>query len=422
MYAVAINNVPFISSKNTALNVKGDLKRAICFMSWSKPGPGCSSIGFGEAQELGPFLVQKGKPELTFNHHAWNKEANLLLLESPVGVGFSYTNTSSDIQTMGDKVVAQDSYEFLIQWFRRFPQYKSHDFYITGESYAGHYAPQLAEYIFDHNKMAKKENTINLKGFMIGNALMDDETDQKGMIDYAWDHAVISDKLYDDIKTNCNFSEANQTDHIQECIEGMEEYYNVYNIIDMYSLKLLVSTARWTSNEQTGTNKLQPGLAWHKMPAGYDPCMSNYAEAYFNRQDVQEALHANKTKIPYPWRTCSEQFNGTWTDAPHSMLPTIRKLINSGLHVWVYSGDTDGRIPVTSTRYTLRKLGLNITVDWAPWYSDKQVGGWTVIYDGLMFVTVRGAGHQVPTFKPRNARMLLKYFLANKQLPTAPFT
>jgi hypothetical protein len=36
-------------------------------------GPGCSSIGYGEAEELGPFRVQKGKPELTWNNYSWNK-------------------------------------------------------------------------------------------------------------------------------------------------------------------------------------------------------------------------------------------------------------------------------------------------------------------------------------------------------------
>jgi serine carboxypeptidase-like clade II len=40
-------------------------------------------------------------------------EANLLFLESPAGVGFSYTNTTSDLKTMGDertgKVVIQIS-------------------------------------------------------------------------------------------------------------------------------------------------------------------------------------------------------------------------------------------------------------------------------------------------------------------------
>jgi hypothetical protein len=31
-----------------------------------------------------------------------------------------------------------------------------------------------------------------------------------------------------------------------------------------------------------------------------------------------------------------------------------------------FSGDTDGRVPVTSTRYALRKLGLRIVEDWTP--------------------------------------------------------
>jgi len=41
--------------------------------------------------------------------------------------------------------------------------------------------------------------------------------------------------------------------------------------------------------------------------------------------------------------------------------------------VCLYSGDTDGRIPVTATRYTLRKLGLGIVEDWRAWYTSRQV-------------------------------------------------
>ncbi|KAF5728155.1 serine carboxypeptidase-like 34 [Tripterygium wilfordii] len=376
---------------------------------WLNGGPGCSSIGYGLAEELGPFFPHKGNPEcLKFNPYTWNKAANLLFLESPVGVGFSYTNTSGDLKQLGDAITAKDSYKFLINWFRRFPQFKSHDFYIAGESYGGHYVPQLAEAIYENNKKVNKHKHINLKGFMIGNAAVDDETDQKGMVDYAWDHAVISDSLYHEIQSNCNFSNVSDT-----CNAALDKYFKVYDIIDMYSLyaptcvrpssnsssaaatttsHVIQDLPRHLSFRYVRTTRIHPGQGRrHRRPlAGYDPCLGDYTYAYFNRPDVQKALHANLTKIPYEWSHCS--------------------------------GDTDGRVPVTSTRYALRKLALNITEDWTPWYTyHQQVGGWRTIYDGLTFVTVRGAGHQVPTFAPRKSLQLIRHFLANKKLPSKPF-
>ncbi|KAF7836731.1 serine carboxypeptidase-like 34 [Senna tora] len=340
---------------------------------WLNGGPGCSSIGFGEAEELGPFFPQNTtQPNLKLNPYSWNKAANLLFLESPVGVGFSYTNTTSDINQLGDRITAEDSYTFIIKWFRRFPQFRSHEFYIAGESYAGHYVPQLSELIFERNHNSTSEDYINFKGFMIGNALLDDETDQKGMIEYAWDHAVISDVLYQNIKSKCNFSLAEQTN---ECNVLLNKYFDVYKIIDMYSLYTPMCTSN-NSNSKTSEAPLITGVAPHSF----------------------------------------SKF-----DAPSSMLPVMRKLIAGGLRVWVYSGDTDGRIPVTATRYTLQKLGLRVIEDWTPWYTSKQVGGWSVIYDGLTYVTIRGAGHQVPTFAPKQSLQLLRHFLANKKLPPQPF-
>ncbi|XP_019451019.1 PREDICTED: serine carboxypeptidase-like 34 isoform X1 [Lupinus angustifolius] len=392
---------------------------------WLNGGQGCSSVGYGEAEELGPFFPQKSNhPKLKLNPYSWNKATNLLFVESPVGVGFSYTNTSSDINELGDTITAKDSHNFVINWFKRFPQFRSHEFYIAGESYAGHYVPQLSELILDNNHNPTKEDYINFKGFLIGNALLDDETDQKGMIDYAWDHAVISDGLYHNITTACNFSLPNSSD---ACTMELDKYFDVYKLIDMYSLY----APRCFSNQSSTTREphVIKGVAphtfskfdgWHKIAAaGYDPCASDYTEVYLNRPEVQKALHANVTKIPYPWTHCSDNIT-FWNDAPHSILPIIKKLIAGGIRIWVYSGDTDGRIPVTATRYTLRKLGLNVVQDWTPWYTSQQVGGWTIVYDGLTFVTIRGAGHQVPTFAPKQALQLIQHFLDNNKLPPHP--
>jgi hypothetical protein len=73
--------------------------------------------------------------------------ANMLFLESPAGVGFSYSNRTSDYNNTGDRSTAADAYTFLINWLERFPEYKGRRFFITGESYGGHYIPQLANTI-----------------------------------------------------------------------------------------------------------------------------------------------------------------------------------------------------------------------------------------------------------------------------------
>ncbi|KAA8531185.1 hypothetical protein F0562_005901 [Nyssa sinensis] len=161
---------------------------------WLNGGPGCSSIGYGAAVELGPLTVNKNGVGLDFNNYSWNKEANLLFVESPFGVGFSYTNTSSDITKLDDRFVAEDAYNFLVNWLKRFPQFKNHDIFISGESYAGHYVPQLAEFVYDRNKDTTKYPYINLKGFIVGNPETDDSYDYKGIIEYAWSHSVIPDQ------------------------------------------------------------------------------------------------------------------------------------------------------------------------------------------------------------------------------------
>jgi hypothetical protein len=56
--------------------------------------------------------------------------ANVIFLESPAGVGFSYSNMSSE---NGDTRTAVDAYIFLLHWLQRFPEYKGRDFYIAGE-------------------------------------------------------------------------------------------------------------------------------------------------------------------------------------------------------------------------------------------------------------------------------------------------
>ena len=48
-----------------------------------------------------------------------------------------------------------------------------------------------------------------------------------------------------------------------------------------------------------------------------------------------------------------------------------------------------------------------------------QVGGYTEVYKGdLTFATVRGAGHQVPSYQPARALVLIQSFLDGTPLPS----
>ncbi|XP_040966943.1 serine carboxypeptidase-like 44 [Gossypium hirsutum] len=72
---------------------------------WLTGGPGCSSVGdaFGS---VGPFIVTKDAHGLQTNLFSWNKVSNLLFIDSPIGSGWSYSNTSSDYNN-GDDITSK---------------------------------------------------------------------------------------------------------------------------------------------------------------------------------------------------------------------------------------------------------------------------------------------------------------------------
>ncbi|KAL6551608.1 Serine carboxypeptidase-like 25 [Orobanche gracilis] len=385
---------------------------------WLNGGPGCSSVAYGASEEIGPFRINNSSG-LYLNKYSWNKLANLLFLETPAGVGFSYTNRSSDLLDTGDRRTAKDSMQFLVRWLDRFPRYKNRDVYLTGESYAGHYVPQLAREIVNYNVNAKHK--IMLKGFMVGNAVTDNYYDNLGTVNFWWSHAMISDKTYKQLMSTCDFQRhllSNDCESVYYYAMD-QEFGNIdqYNIYAPPCNNSDGSTSTYGPTRHDMRLPHQPHSVFRRL-SGYDPCTEKYAEIYYNRPDVQKALHANTSgRIPYKWTACSETLNRNWNDTDSSILPIYRELIAAGLRIWVFSGDVDSVVPVTATRYSLGQLKLETIISWYPWYVKKQVGGWTEVYKGLTFATVRGAGHEVPMFKPRAAFQLFSSFLQGKPLP-----
>ncbi|CAN1344497.1 Serine carboxypeptidase-like 40 [Linum perenne] len=379
-------------------------KEELPLVLWLNGGPGCSSLGYGAMTEQGPFRVGSDGKTLFTNKYSWNRVANLLFVESPAGVGFSYSNTTSDYTT-GDIKTAEDNFVFLYNWLRKFPEYKGRDFYLAGESYAGHYVPQLAENIV-LNRLRTQDNSINLKGIMIGNAVIDWETDTIGMYDFAGNHALASPESVAAVHKHCNFSPEFINDPTAECEAAMDDVDASSRDINMFNIYA-----------EDCTSYTGPTTLWLTQITEFDECSDYYVESYLNREDVQNAMHANTTKIPYPWSPCSDSVE--YRQTADSVLNEIQHMLDNNVTVMIYSGDVDGVVPFTSSQYSIKAMNLTVDTKFHPWYINGQVGGYTETYTGgrLTFATVRGAGHEVPSYQPMRGLSLFVHFIDGSPLP-----
>ncbi|GFQ02383.1 serine carboxypeptidase-like 42 [Phtheirospermum japonicum] len=385
---------------------------------WLNGGPGCSSIGGGAFTELGPFFPRGDGRGLQINSKSWNKASNLLFVESPAGVGWSYSNTSSDY-TCGDASTAMDMHIFLMEWYKKFPTFATRDLLLTGESYAGHYIPQLAVALLDHNEHST-DFKFNIKGVFIGNPLLKLDRDVPATYEFFWSHGMISDEIGLTIMNDCDFEDYtfdNPHNVSTSCIDAISEANKVVgDYINNYDVILDVCYPAIVEQE------LRLRKMATKISVGVDVCMSYERRFYFNLPEVQKALHANRTNLPYSWSMCSGVLNYTETDGNINILPLLKRIINNRIPVWIFSGDQDSVVPLLGSRTLVRELAhdlqFKITVPYGAWFHKGQVGGWATEYGNLLtFATVRGAAHMVPYAQPSRALHLFSSFVRGRRLP-----
>ncbi|KAI6694397.1 hypothetical protein NL676_022107 [Syzygium grande] len=175
---------------------------------WLNGGPGCSSFN-GFMYEHGPFnfeapKMQKSQLRLHLNPYSWSKVSSIIYLDSPAGVGFSYSKNSSDYQT-GDIKTACDSHTFLLKWFELHLEFLPNPFFIAGESYPGVYVPTLAFEVANGIDAGAKP-VLKLKahslgnqiGYLVGNGVTDEEFDGNALVPFAHGMGLISDELFED--------------------------------------------------------------------------------------------------------------------------------------------------------------------------------------------------------------------------------
>ncbi|XP_059432961.1 serine carboxypeptidase-like 20 [Corylus avellana] len=417
---------------------------------WLNGGPGCSSFD-GFVYEHGPFNFEAAKtkgglPQLHLNPYSWSKVSNIIYLDSPAGVGFSYSKNQTDYKT-GDLKTASDTHTFLLKWFELYPEFLSNPFFIAGESYAGVYVPTLAFEVVNGIDAGIKP-ILNFKGYLVGNGVADEDFDGNALVPFAHGMGLISDDLFEEVNNECKGNYYNSLDEtcqsklakVDEDIDGL----NIYDILEPCyhgtdireiatdNIRLPSSFRRLGETERPlAVRKRMFGRAWPlRAPVrdGYVPtwpqlinsnnvpCTDDeVATSWLNDKALRKAIHAEDESVAGSWELCTDRIS-YYHDAG-SMIKYHKNLTSRGYPALIYSGDHDMCVPYTGSQAWTRSIGYKILDEWRPWTSNGQIAGYTQGYDNnLTFLTVKGSGHTVPEYKPKEALDFYRRFLAGKPI------
>jgi len=370
---------------------------------WMTGGPGCSSevALFGEN---GPCSVNKEGTGTVSNQYSWNSQASVLYIDQPAGTGFSY-GLGMDHE---EGAVADDMYDFLQQFFKDHPQYKGNDFFVVGESYAGHYVPAVTHKVWEMNtNLPAGALHINLKGTSVGNGLTNPELQYPHYPEMA-----ISTNGHEPAVSNATYRIMEAAvgpcvEAIKGCDRGIPETCllatDLCNIglIEPYSL--------------TNMNPYDMRIKCEVPPLCYD--FSNVG-VYLARPEVKAALGVGDHR----WTDCNHavalefELAGDWM---HSFQTKLPEQLAGGIRVLMYAGDQDYICNWLGNRAWTRAMEWPHKADFnaaavADWKVDGKAAGTIQTAANFTFLRVYEAGHMVPRDQPAIALGMLNQFLEGK--------
>ena len=186
-------------------------------------GPVCSGL-IAFFTEMGPWRPVKSADgiDLASNPYSWNSHANVVFLEQPVGVGFSYS-TSPDVE-FSDDASSDDNLYALLMFLKRFPELHHNDIHIASEAYGGHFAPQLAERILTSE--SSESLITRFKGLLIGNPFVSFGTGVVARTHALWGYQLIPrSKWKAFVESKCDSMDSRLDNYPEECM---------YLLIDLF--------------------------------------------------------------------------------------------------------------------------------------------------------------------------------------------
>jgi len=426
---------------------------------WLNGGPGSSSV-LGMLQEHGPLLIN-ATGGLMRNPYAWTKQANLLIIESPAGVGYSYCAemVRGAACTNSDKSTAKAARAAIQDFFQnKFPTFRQNPFYITGESYAGVYVPTLTAEIL------QSAPEIKLKCIAVGDPCTDNaaQSDSMDMLWYAHKYGLVPDSDFELLWNNCSYrhpsflSQGNWLRTEGHWSAG-RSHPTMSHLKPAEVEQCKVAHRRFLASSSRAISQDWP-LAWLNDLTLYGPAalvafdqpgsLNFMMASWMMRDDVRRALHvdgapAKKWPGPPPAWSYKSDYSACNAGAEKhvpSMIDFYRRIAPKLARTIVFNGDTDPCVSYEGTRAAIKQVGFDELPghQYRPWFyrhsstslktllekpllfgpdlslidAGAQFGGHVVDYaHNLSFVTVHGSGHMVPQFRPQAAEHLLHKLL-----------
>lgn len=398
---------------------------------WMNGGPGCSSLE-GLSQENGPWLWQYGTYKPVPNPWTWQNLTNMVWVEQPVGTGFS--QGKPNISTEAE--LAEQFKGFYRNFADTFDLH-NRSIYITGESYAGQYVPNIASSMLDE----KNKEYFNVSGIMIYDPSInaDSITEQvptAAFVDYWGGLFPFNDTIKQQIRDmddKCGYT-AYMNKHLtfppkgkfpdphpttDDCDIFDFVYSAIFDVNPCFDIYQVATTCPilWDINGGPGSGDyLPPG-----------------ASLYFNRTDVKKAINA---PVDYPWSECSTQNvfttkSGLDAGAEKGHLSSTTVLpgvIDRVERTVIGHGMLDMVLLMNGTLLSIQNMTWGgqqgfqqpITDDfYVPFHNDFQeatlaasgIMGKTRTERKLTFVTIDLSGHMVPQYQPSAAYRHMEFLL-----------
>jgi cathepsin A (carboxypeptidase C) len=408
---------------------------------WLNGGPGVSSL-MGLFTENGPFRVLPNGRTVTYDKYSWNSLANVLYIESPAGVGFSYSE-KNDYRTSDDETL-KFNYEALNDFFKKYPQFLKNEFYLTGESYAAVYLSLLALKILNN-----QSSKINLKGLAIGNGVFDQLILSQSRPFYAQYHGLIDTQTFNELKSECCSYQGNDMEcafpvvnsnytlmpvstnpnctlqfgkTLQSLLATGIDFYNIYDFCPKFDSSHKISKDE-TQSHKFFTNMTMDSLELNneeindKKTTNYfedveqtHECVSKGYYQYLNNHRVLKELHISTNSMA--WNESNTFILQTYVQNYDNMSEQFIEINRANLKTIVYNGDFDLICDCVGDQIFLDSLNIPIVKESTNWLYDGITAGFVKSFaNNLTFFTIRGAGHMVPKDKPKPCLKLLKVLL-----------